>query len=155
MNRAENPISSRPEPIWPSTSAMRSLRSSKLRTSASSAGKAAWKASRQAGAASLVRTRYWYSTRLSGCTRPVAIRAPSATSTGAAPQSARRLRSGWRTMSARTVSVRSPMSTRSPGFRPRRVASDASMAAPHCPVALCQRVGQRAGRLQRHRPTSG
>ena len=57
MNRAEKPISSRPEPIWPSTSAMRSLRSSKLRVSASSAGKAAMKLSRQAFAGSVVRTR--------------------------------------------------------------------------------------------------
>jgi len=88
MNRAEKPISSRPEAIWPSTSAMRSLRSSKLRTSASSAGNAAMKASRQRAAEptslSLMRTRYRYSTRLSGCTRPVAIKASSDTSTGAA-----------------------------------------------------------------------
>ncbi len=57
MNRAEKPISSRPEPIWPSTSAMRSLRSSKVSTSTSSAGKAAMKASRQALAGWSVRTR--------------------------------------------------------------------------------------------------
>jgi hypothetical protein len=86
MNSAEKPTSNKPEPICPSTSLMPSLRSSKLRMSASDITNAATK-SRRAAAAGLPssRRRWRCCTRLRGCTSPVEASAASGTSTGAAP----------------------------------------------------------------------